>query len=88
MFYEWNVIFLVLMGCGLLSLACVHFLFKETLEPERRLKLNFQQVLSLYRTIFQDQAFDARSMLAVFRCSDVLLYQCFFYHSDGSLSAD
>src|SRR5690606_34385799 len=23
MFYEWNVIFLVLMGCGLLSLACV-----------------------------------------------------------------
>jgi hypothetical protein len=57
MFYEWNVIFLVLMGCGLLSLACVHFLFKETLEPERRLKLNFQQVLSLYRTIFQDPSF-------------------------------
>lgn len=57
MFYEWNVIFLVLMGCGLLSLACVHFLFKETLEPERRLKLNFQQVLSLYRSIFQDQSF-------------------------------
>ncbi len=45
------------MGCGLLSLACVHFLFKETLEPERRLKLNFQQVLSLYRSIFQDQSF-------------------------------
>ncbi|WP_180001659.1 MULTISPECIES: multidrug effflux MFS transporter [unclassified Acinetobacter] len=57
MFYEWNVIFLVLMGCGLLSLACVHFLFKETLEPERRLKLNVQQVLSLYRSIFQDQSF-------------------------------
>ncbi|WP_263576861.1 multidrug effflux MFS transporter [Acinetobacter pseudolwoffii] len=57
MFYEWNMIFVVLMGCGLLSLACVHFLFKETLEPERRLKLNFQQVLSLYRTIFQDPSF-------------------------------
>lgn len=57
MFYEWNVIFLVLMGCGLLSLACVHFLFKETLAPERRLKLNFRQVLSLYRSIFQDQSF-------------------------------
>mgnify|MGYP002511859260 FL=1 len=57
MFYEWNVIFLVLMGCGLLSLACVHFLFKETLEPERRLKLSVQQVLSLYRSIFQDQSF-------------------------------
>ena len=57
MFYEWNMIFVVLMGCGLLSLACVHFLFKETLEPERRLKLNFQQVLSLYRSIFQDQSF-------------------------------
>ncbi|OAL83941.1 diaminohydroxyphosphoribosylaminopyrimidine deaminase [Acinetobacter sp. SFD] len=56
-FYEWNTIFLVLMGCGLLSLACVHFLFKETLEPERRLKLNFQQVLSLYRSIFQDPSF-------------------------------
>ncbi|MGL3044175.1 MFS transporter, partial [Acinetobacter pecorum] len=52
-----NTIFLVLMGCGLLSLACVHFLFKETLEPERRLKLNFQQVLSLYRSIFQDPSF-------------------------------
>ena len=57
MFYEWNMIFLVLMGCGLLSLACVHFLFKETLEPERRLKLNFQQVISLYRCIFQDPSF-------------------------------
>src|SRR5690606_31639334 len=56
-FYDWNVFFLVLMGCGLLSLACVHFLFKETLEPERRLKLNVQQVLSLYRSIFQDQSF-------------------------------
>ena len=31
--------------------------FKETLEPERRLKLNFQQVLSLYRSIFQDPSF-------------------------------
>lgn len=29
MFFEWNIIFLVLMGCGLFSLICVHFSFRK-----------------------------------------------------------
>lgn len=57
MFYEWNVIFVILMLYGSFSLVVVHFFFQETLEPERRLRLNFQQVLSLYRAIFQDESF-------------------------------
>lgn len=55
--FEWNVIFVLLMLFGLVILACVHFFFKETLEPERRLKLNFTQVMSLYQAIFQDESF-------------------------------
>lgn len=56
-FYDWHMIFVVLMMSGLFMLACVHFLFEETLKPEQQLKLNFQQVLSLYRAIFQDESF-------------------------------
>ncbi len=44
-FYEWKRILVVLMGCGLVSVGCVDFVFKERLEAERRLKVNFEEVL-------------------------------------------
>ncbi len=33
------------------------FLFKETLQPARRLKLSFNQILTLYAAIFKDKSF-------------------------------
>ena len=74
MFFEWNIIFLVLMGCGLFSLVCVHFFFQETLPPERRLKLNLQQVLSLYRTIFQDESFRRPMLVGCFSGAVMFCY--------------
>ena len=56
-FSSWHSIFAILMLVGLGSLCCVHFFFKETLDPKRRLKLNFNQVLNLYSAIFQDPSF-------------------------------
>jgi multidrug resistance protein len=46
--FEWNMIFVLLMLFGLVILACVHFFFKETLEPERRLQLSFTQPWKVY----------------------------------------
>ena len=56
-FSSWHSIFAFLMGVGLGSLCCVHFFFEETLDPKRRLKLNFNQVLNLYGAILQDSSF-------------------------------
>jgi DHA1 family bicyclomycin/chloramphenicol resistance-like MFS transporter len=74
MFYEWHVIFLVLMGCGLFSLLCVHFFFQETLPAERRLRLNFQQVLSLYRAIIQDDSFRRPMLVGCFSGAVMFCY--------------
>ena len=56
-FSSWHSIFGFLMVVGLGSLSCVHFFFEETLDPKRRLKLNFNQVLNLYGAILQDSSF-------------------------------
>ena len=56
-FSSWHSIFAFLMVVGLGSLCCVHFFFAETLDPKRRLKLNFNQVLNLYGAILQDSSF-------------------------------
>ena len=56
-FSGWRSIFLILAMIGLICLFCVHFVFKETLKPERRLQLSFGQVFILYRDIFKDQSF-------------------------------
>ena len=56
-FSSWHSIFAFLMVVGLGSLCCVHFFFEETLDPKRRLKLNFNQVLNLYGAILQDSSF-------------------------------
>lgn len=61
--FEWQYIFGLLMLVGLICLTCVHFFFKETLEPERRLNLSFKQVLHLYSVILQDPTF-RKPMLA------------------------
>ncbi|OTG78042.1 Bcr/CflA family drug resistance efflux transporter [Acinetobacter sp. ANC 5054] len=61
--FEWQYIFGLLILVGLICLTCVHFFFKETLEPERRLNLSFKQVLHLYSVILQDPTF-RKPMLA------------------------
>lgn len=61
--FEWQYIFALLMLVGVLCLGCVHFFFEETLPVERRLKLNFKQIISLYSAIFQDDSF-RKPMLA------------------------
>lgn len=81
-FFDWHIIFVVLMLCGLVSLSCVHFFFKETLEPERRLTLSFKQVLSLYLAIMQDASF-RRPMLAGCFSSAVLF--CYISASSAIL---
>jgi len=76
------MIFVLLMLFGLAILACVHFFFEETLAPERRLKLNFKQVLSLYSAIIQDSSF-RKPMLAGCFSSAVLF--CYITSSSAIL---
>lgn len=73
-FFNWHIIFVVLMLCGLISLACVHFFFKETLEPERRLTLNFKEVMSLYASIVQDNSFRRPMMAGCFSSAVLFCY--------------
>lgn len=54
---NWEAIFVVLTCVGIICCLCVHFFFKETLTKERRLKLSFQQVLTLYFAIIKDRDF-------------------------------
>lgn len=54
---NWEAIFVVLTCVGIICCICVHFFFKETLAKERRLKLSFQQVLTLYFAILKDRDF-------------------------------
>lgn len=56
-FFSWHAVFVALIIIGLFCLFCVHFFFKETLIPERRLKLSIGQVFLLYATIFKDHSF-------------------------------
>lgn len=73
-FFDWHVIFVALMLCGIASLACVHFFFNETLVPERRLQLSFKQVLSLYSAIFQDETFRRPMMAGSFSSAVLFCY--------------
>ncbi|WP_347455258.1 multidrug effflux MFS transporter [Acinetobacter thermotolerans] len=72
--FEWHMIFVLLMLFGLVILACVHFFFKETLEPERRLQLSFKQVLSLYQTIFEDESFRKPMIAGCFSSAVLFCY--------------
>lgn len=74
MFFNWHVIFVVLMLCGLINLICVHFFFKETLIPERRLQLSFKQVFSLYSAILQDKSFRKPMMAGSFSSAVLFCY--------------
>ena len=56
-FFTWHAVFVFLTLMGVICLLCVHFFFKESLAPERRLKLNINQVGSLYAVIFTDRSF-------------------------------
>ena len=50
------------------------FIFKETLQPERRLKLSARQVLSLYKTIFQDKSFRGPMVIGCFTGAVLFCY--------------
>ena len=56
-FFSWHAVFVFLTLMGVVCLLCVHFFFKESLTPERRLKLNLNQVLNLYAVILKDPSF-------------------------------
>ena len=56
-FFNWHAVFVSLSIVGCICLFCVHFFFKETLQPARRLKLSFNQILTLYAAIFKDKSF-------------------------------
>lgn len=56
-FFPWQAVFVILMLVGVFCLGCVHFFFKETLVPEKRLKLSLKQVFLLYGSIVQDKSF-------------------------------
>lgn len=57
LFFDWHIIFAFLAAIGMIAALCVHFFFKETLVPERRLNLSFSQILNLYASIFKDPLF-------------------------------
>ncbi|CAB1216148.1 multidrug effflux MFS transporter [Acinetobacter bouvetii] len=56
-FFSWQAVFVFLTLMGLICLVCVHFFFKESLPPERRLSLNVAQIIRLYGRIFKDPSF-------------------------------
>lgn len=56
-FFSWHAVFVFLTLMGVICLLCIHFFFKESLAPERRLKLNINQILNLYAVILKDQSF-------------------------------
>lgn len=56
-FFNWHAVFISLSIVGCICLICVHFFFKETLQPARRLKLSFNQILTLYAAILKDKSF-------------------------------
>ncbi|MEG0483222.1 MAG: multidrug effflux MFS transporter [Acinetobacter sp.] len=73
-FFNWHAVFLALSLIGLICLLCVHFLFKETLEPERRLNLNFKQVFILYGAILKDTSFRIPMMAGCFTGAALFCY--------------
>lgn len=56
-FFPWQVIFVCLAIIGVICWLCVHFFFTESLPVERRLKLSFYQVTTLYAAILKDESF-------------------------------
>lgn len=56
-YFAWQAVFVTLTFIGLFFLIFVHFFFKETLAPERRLKLSFKQITLLYGSILADKSF-------------------------------
>lgn len=73
-FFHWQTVFVALFLIGLICLACVHFLFKETLAPSRRLQLNFSQVFILYAAIFKDRSFRFPMMAGCFTGAALFCY--------------
>lgn len=73
-FFQWQMIFVLLMLIGLFCLGCVHFFFKETLVPEKRLKLSFKQVFLLYASILQDRSFRLPMLAGCFTGAALFCY--------------
>ena len=73
-YFEWHAIFVALALIGVICCICVALFFKETLQPERRLKLSARQVLSLYKTIFQDKSFRGPMVIGCFTGAVLFCY--------------
>ena len=73
-FFSWHALFMSLALIGMLCLICIHFFFDETLAPERRLKLNFNQVLALYASIFKDARFRTPMLIGCFSGGMLFVY--------------
>lgn len=73
-FFSWHAVFIALCIIGVMCFLCVHFLFKETLEPERRLDLSFNQVFILYASIFKDKSFRLPMMAGCFTGAALFCY--------------
>ena len=73
-YFEWHAIFVALALIGIICCICVALFFKETLQPERRLKLSARQVLSLYKTIFQDKSFRGPMVIGCFTGAVLFCY--------------
>ena len=73
-FFSWHALFMSLALIGMLCVICIHFFFDETLAPERRLKLNFNQVLALYASIFKDVRFRTPMLIGCFSGGMLFVY--------------
>jgi len=73
-YFEWHAIFVALALIGIICCICVALFFKETLQPEHRLKLSARQVLSLYKTIFQDKSFRGPMVIGCFTGAVLFCY--------------
>lgn len=73
-FFSWQAVFVALSLIGVICLLCVHFLFKETLAPERRLNINLKQVFILYGSIFKDRSFIFPMMAGCFTGAALFCY--------------
>ncbi|OTG65572.1 multidrug effflux MFS transporter [Acinetobacter silvestris] len=73
-FFDWYAVFVTLFLIGVICLLCVHFFFKETLTPERRLKLTFKQVFILYSAILKDKSFRLPMMAGCFTGAALFCY--------------
>ena len=74
LFFGWRVIFWVLAGFGLLCLAGVLVLLRESLPPERRTRGGSAAALRVYAQLLRDRAFMRYNLTGAFVISGMFAY--------------